>query len=47
MSRAMKNSGIPWIGEIPKNWNTPLLKGVFREREERSTTGEETKECIF
>ena len=42
MSRAMKDSGIPWIGEIPKNWNTPLLKGVFREREEKSTFGEET-----
>lgn len=38
----MKDSGIPWIGEIPKDWNTPLLKGVFREREEKSTTGEET-----
>lgn len=42
MSRAMKDSGIPWVGEIPKNWNTPLLKGVFREREEKTTTGEET-----
>ncbi len=42
MSRAMKDSGIPWIGEIPKDWDTPLLKGVFREREEKSTTGEET-----
>lgn len=42
MSRAMKDSGIPWVGEIPKNWNTPLLKGVFWEREEKTTTGEET-----
>ena len=42
MSRAMKDSGIPWIGKVPKDWNTPLLKGVFREREEKSTTGEET-----
>ncbi len=42
MSRAMKYSGIPWIGKVPKDWNTPLLKGVFREREEKSTTGEET-----
>lgn len=42
MNRAMKDSGIPWIGEIPKGWNTPLLKGVFREREEKTATGEET-----
>ena len=42
MKRKMKDSGIPWIGEIPKGWNTPLLKGVFREREEKTTTGAET-----
>ena len=42
MAKEYKDSGIPWIGEIPKNWNTPLLKGVFREREEKSTFGEET-----
>lgn len=42
MERKLKDSGIPWIGEIPKDWDTPLLKGVFREREEKSTTGEET-----
>lgn len=26
MSRAMKDSGIPWIGEIPKNWGIYRIK---------------------
>lgn len=26
MSRTMKDSGIPWIGEIPKGWKTAYLK---------------------
>ena len=30
MSRAMKNSEIPWIGEIPKEWKTEKFKHVFR-----------------
>ena len=30
MSRAMKDSGIPWIGEIPKEWKTEKFKHVFR-----------------
>lgn len=28
MSREMKNSGIPWIGEIPKGWSTIPFKAV-------------------
>ena len=28
MSRAMKHSGIEWIGEIPKEWRTCRLKGI-------------------
>ena len=29
MSREMKNSGIPWIGEVPKNWTLLRTKNVF------------------
>ena len=30
MSRAMKDSGIPWIGEIPKEWNCSKTKFFTR-----------------
>lgn len=29
MSRAMKNSGIPWIGEIPEGWKVVRTKNVL------------------
>ena len=29
MSREMINSGIPWIGEIPKGWKTCQVKNIF------------------
>lgn len=29
MSKAMKDSGIPWIGEIPKDWSTDRAKNIF------------------
>lgn len=29
MSREMKNSGIPWIGDIPKDWRIVRNKNVF------------------
>lgn len=32
MSRAMKDSGIPWIGEIPKGWDTLKIKQVMRNK---------------
>ena len=32
MSRQMKDSGIPWIGEVPDDWNIFPAKGVFLER---------------
>ena len=32
MSRAMKDSGIPWIGEIPKEWETLKIKQVMRNK---------------
>ena len=30
MSREMKNSGIPWIGEIPENWALEKTKRIFK-----------------
>ena len=35
MARAMKNSGIEWIGEIPENWQVVRGKTVFRQRNEK------------
>ena len=30
MSREMKHSGVPWIGEIPKEWNVGKVKNFYR-----------------
>ena len=38
----MKDSGIDWIGQIPAHWEVVPLKRLFRERNDRSTTGAET-----
>lgn len=38
----MKDSGIDWIGQIPAHWEAIPLKRLFRERNERTKTGEET-----
>ena len=32
MSRAMKDSGIPWIGEIPKDWEVCFIKQIMRNK---------------
>lgn len=40
-SAAMKNSGVDWIGEIPDNWRVLRNKVLFKERDERSSTGRE------
>ena len=29
MARAMKDSGIEWVGKIPENWNEPPLKSRY------------------
>jgi type I restriction enzyme S subunit len=36
-----KDSGIPWIGEIPAHWDTKRIKYLLREIDVRSTSGEE------
>jgi len=37
----LRDSGIPWFGEIPTHWETERSRWLFRERDERSTTGDE------
>lgn len=34
--RNMKNSGVEWLGEIPKHWNTTRIKNLFELRNERN-----------
>lgn len=36
MSREMVNSGIPWIGEIPKGWCVNLLSSLFDEHKQKN-----------
>ena len=31
-NREMKNSGIPWIGDIPKDWDVCLIKQIMRNK---------------
>ncbi|MEO7864160.1 MAG: restriction endonuclease subunit S [Nitrospirales bacterium] len=38
---SFRDSGIPWLGEVPAHWNTERSRWLFRERDERSVTGEE------
>lgn len=38
---ALKPSGIPWLGEIPKHWEIRRIKYLLREVDERSSTGSE------
>ena len=40
-SAPLRDSGIPWLGEIPAGWHTERARWLFRERDERSDTGEE------
>jgi type I restriction enzyme, S subunit len=37
----LRDSGIPWLGEIPAHWDTERTRWLFRERDQRSVTGEE------
>lgn len=40
MERKMKDSGIPWIGEIPEHWDVMRLRRVFSEAHEKTTDEE-------
>jgi type I restriction enzyme S subunit len=37
-----RESGIPWLPELPAHWQVKRMKQVFRERDERSADGSET-----
>ena len=37
----LRDSGVPWLGEIPAHWETERSKWLFTERDQRSTTGNE------
>ena len=39
MGREFKDSGIEWIGRIPKEWKTERIKALFSERNERDCQG--------
>ena len=36
MSREMKNSGIPWIGEVPDNWDVFQTSTLFHEHKQKN-----------
>lgn len=38
----LRDSGVKWLGSIPEGWTVQRAKWLFRERNDRSTTGEET-----
>ena len=37
----LRDSGIPWLGEIPTHWETERARWLFKERDQRSDSGEE------
>jgi type I restriction enzyme S subunit len=37
----LKDSGIPWLGEIPEHWEITRIKSLIREIDWRTSTGEE------
>ncbi|MBP8805303.1 MAG: restriction endonuclease subunit S [Kofleriaceae bacterium] len=37
----LRDSGVPWLGEIPVRWESERARWLFRERDVRSTTGDE------
>ena len=38
---AYKNSGVPWLGEVPAHWEVRRLKYLLQERDTRSVDGSE------
>ena len=37
----LRDSGISWLGQIPEHWGIERTRWLFRERDERTATGEE------
>lgn len=42
----MKDSGLEWIGKIPKNWNTIKIGNIFTLRKERNSLPEEKVQLL-
>ena len=40
-SAPLRPSGIDWLGDIPAHWDVERSRWLFKERDERSATGEE------
>ena len=40
MNRAMKDSGIPWIGEIPEGWEVSRHKNIMFKKKDIQEHGE-------
>lgn len=38
---AKKDSGVPWLGEVPEHWPERRAKYFYREADERSVMGDE------
>ena len=34
---AMKDSGVPWLGDVPEHWNVRRGKWLFRSKKEINT----------
>lgn len=47
MSRAMKDSGIPWIGEIPSHWRKELIGSCIKEVNNPNTDNAEDNALQF
>lgn len=47
MSRAMKNSGIPWIGDIPSHWRIELIGSCIKEVNNPNTGNAEDNALQF
>ncbi|WP_292933742.1 hypothetical protein [Novosphingobium sp. PASSN1] len=36
-----KDSGVPWLGAVPRHWEITRFKNLLRERDARSESGSE------
>lgn len=45
--REMKDSGISWVGEIPKEWRCLPIRALFTENRNKNFLGKETKALQF
>lgn len=45
--REMKDSGISWVGEIPKHWEVKPIRAIFIENNNKNIWGKETNALQF